>query len=85
MNSVVLARNGSRLADFRFEDRLRRDAATAVAELKDIGLPIEIVSGDREASVGRSPRNLACPTWRPYCPAERPRISPHLRPPAERS
>ena len=38
--SVVLARNGSRLADFRFEDRLRVDAATAVAELKDAGLPV---------------------------------------------
>ena len=50
--SVVLARNGSRLADFRFEDRLRVDAATAVAELKDAGLPVEIVSGDRETSVG---------------------------------
>jgi Cu2+-exporting ATPase len=50
--TVVLARNGSRLADFRFEDRLRVDAATAVAELKDAGLPVEIVSGDRETSVG---------------------------------
>ena len=37
--SVVLARDGSRLADFRFEDRLRADAATAVAELKEYGLP----------------------------------------------
>jgi len=59
--SVVLARNGSRLADFRFEDRLRRDAATAVAELKDIGLPIEIVSGDREASVGSIAAELGVP------------------------
>jgi len=50
--SVVLARNGSRLADFRFEDRLRVDAAAAVAELKDVGLPVEIVSGDGETSVG---------------------------------
>jgi len=50
--SVVLARNGSRLADFRFEDRLRVDAAKAVAELKDGGLRVEIVSGDRETSVG---------------------------------
>ena len=44
----MLARNGSRLADFRFEDRLRVDAATAVAELKDAGFLVEIVSGDRE-------------------------------------
>ena len=59
--SVVLARNGSRLADFRFEDRLRVDAATAVAELKDIGLPVEIVSGDREASVGSIAAELGVP------------------------
>jgi Cu2+-exporting ATPase len=50
--SVVLASNGSRLADFRFEDRLRMDAAKAVAELKDAGLRVEIVSGDRETPVG---------------------------------
>jgi Cu2+-exporting ATPase len=49
--SVVLARDGSRLADFRFEDRLRVDAATAVAELKGGGLRVEIVSGDRETAV----------------------------------
>ena len=59
--SVVLARNGSYLADFRFEDRLRGDAATAVAELKDIGIPIEIVSGDREASVGSIAAELGVP------------------------
>jgi len=40
---------------------LRRDAATAVAELKDIGLPIEIVSGDREASVGSIAAELGVP------------------------
>ena len=44
----MLAKDGSRLADFRFEDRLRADAATAVAELKDAGLPVQVVSGDRE-------------------------------------
>ena len=49
--SVVLSRNGSRLAEFRFEDRLRVDAATAVAELKDSGLEVQIVSGDREIPV----------------------------------
>jgi Cu2+-exporting ATPase len=59
--SVVLAGNGRRLADFRFEDRLRMDAATAVAELKVSGLPIEIVSGDREASVGSIAADLGVP------------------------
>jgi Cu2+-exporting ATPase len=50
--SVVLSKDGSRLADFRFEDRLRVDAATAVAELKEDGLLVQVVSGDREAPVG---------------------------------
>jgi Cu2+-exporting ATPase len=50
--SVVLSKDGSRLADFRFEDRLRVDAATAVAELKEGGLLVQVVSGDREAPVG---------------------------------
>jgi Cu2+-exporting ATPase len=50
-NAVVLARNGSRLTDFRFEERLRGDAATAIAELKDGGLRVEVVSGDRETAV----------------------------------
>ena len=62
--SVVLAKNGSRLADFRFEDRLRMDAATAVAELKGIGLPVEIVSGDREASVRSIAAQLGVPFLR---------------------
>ena len=63
-----MPRNGSRLADFRFEDRLRRDAATAVAELKDIGLPIEIVSGDREASVGSIAAELGVPHFAAVLP-----------------
>lgn len=49
--SVVLSRDGRRLADFRFEDRLRVDAATAVAELRDAGLAVQIVSGDHQVSV----------------------------------
>src|SRR5207237_598091 len=59
--SVVLAENGIRLADFRFEDRLRVDAAMGVAELRELGLPIEIVSGDREASVGSIAAELGIP------------------------
>jgi P-type Cu2+ transporter len=49
--AVVLARDGSLLADFRFQDRLRVDAARAVAELKESGLQVEIVSGDRKTAV----------------------------------
>ena len=48
---VVLAKDGSRLSDFRFEDRLRADAATAVAKLKDMGFQVQVISGDREIAV----------------------------------
>ena len=83
--SVVLSKDGSRLAEFRFEDRLRADAATAVAELKDAGLPVEMVSGDRESRGSADRRgNSAFPISRPYCPAERSRTSPRSKPRAER-
>jgi Cu2+-exporting ATPase len=49
--SVVLAKDGSRLSDFRFEDRLRADAATAVVKLKDMGFQVQVISGDREIAV----------------------------------
>ncbi len=67
--SVVLSRDGRHLADFRFEDRLRADAATAVAELKDGGLRVEIVSGDRESAV----RPIAAELGIPYLAAVLPR------------
>ena len=55
------------------------DAATAVAELKQLGLRVEIVSGDREAAVGLiAAATRRCPISQPYCPAERPRTSPAL-------
>ncbi|MGE0339949.1 MAG: cation-translocating P-type ATPase [Xanthobacteraceae bacterium] len=46
--SVVLGKNGQLLAAFEFTDRLRRDAAAAVEQLKKQGLPVEILSGDRD-------------------------------------
>jgi P-type Cu2+ transporter len=59
--SVVLARHGSLLADFRFQDRLRVDAARAVAELKESGLQVEIVSGDRKTAVELIATELGLP------------------------
>lgn len=50
-SSVVLSRDGKRLADFRFEDNLRAGAVESVAELKRDGFAIEVVSGDLEAPV----------------------------------
>jgi Cu2+-exporting ATPase len=50
-SSVMLSRDGRRLADFRFEDSLRAGAADTIADLKRDHFAIEIVSGDREAPV----------------------------------
>jgi P-type Cu2+ transporter len=62
-SGVVLARDGHMLAEFRFEDRLRDGAAAAIAGLKQAGLAIEIVSGDREAAVSGMAGKLGVRTW----------------------
>ncbi len=49
--SVVLAKDGRRLADFHFVDRLRADAGEAIARLTADGFAVEVLSGDREGSV----------------------------------
>jgi Cu2+-exporting ATPase len=47
-------RRGSKAAViFQFEDRLRPAAAETVAKLKDMGLDVHLLSGDREAAVKR--------------------------------
>ena len=69
--SVVFSRDGNRLADFRFEDRLRADAATAVAELKHGGLALEIVSGDRETAVRPIAAELGIPFSAAVLPGEK--------------
>jgi P-type Cu2+ transporter len=38
---------------FQFEDQLRPDAAGTVADLRDMGLAVHLLSGDREAAVAR--------------------------------
>jgi len=66
--SVVLSKDGSRLADFRFEDCLRADTSTAVAELKDAGLLVQVVSGDRETAVGLIAEQLDVPHFAAVLP-----------------
>ncbi|MGY2902618.1 heavy metal translocating P-type ATPase [Bradyrhizobium sp. URHC0002] len=66
--TIVLAKNGSHLSDFRFEDRLRADAAAAVAELKDMGFRVQVISGDREKAV----RPIAAELDVPYLAAALP-------------
>ncbi|MBT1159086.1 cadmium-translocating P-type ATPase [Aminobacter anthyllidis] len=48
---TVLSRNGAALGIFAFEDRLRADAVEAVSELRNNGLSIDILSGDRPEAV----------------------------------
>jgi P-type Cu2+ transporter len=50
-SEVVLSRDGVYLTGFHFDDSLRRDACEAIATLKDEGLSVEVLSGDREQPV----------------------------------
>jgi P-type Cu2+ transporter len=49
--SVVLTRDRGMLAGFAFRDRLRPDAAAAIADLKAAGQSVELISGDAPAAV----------------------------------
>ena len=66
--SVVLSKDGNRLAEFRFEECLRADASTAVAELKGAGLLVQVVSGDREAAVGLIAEQFGLPHFAAVLP-----------------
>ncbi|GLS32283.1 Cu2+-exporting ATPase [Mesorhizobium albiziae] len=46
-SGTVLAENGCLLASFQFEDRIRDGARPAISELKEQGLAVEMLSGDR--------------------------------------
>ncbi|APH72905.1 cation-translocating P-type ATPase [Aquibium oceanicum] len=48
---TVLSRDGERLARFDFEDQVRTGAARAVADLRQAGCSVEILSGDARPSV----------------------------------
>ena len=69
--SVVLASNGRAVAAFRFHDRLRAGAKDAVAALKQRGLSIDIVSGDREPAVRRLARMLGVPFFAGVLPGDK--------------
>jgi Cu2+-exporting ATPase len=48
---------------FRFADRLRADAPQAVADLKALGLPVELLSGDGPGAVGAAAMAAGIETW----------------------
>jgi Cu2+-exporting ATPase len=52
---------------FAFSDRLRPDAAQAVAVLEKLGLPVELLSGDREAVVAAAAKAAGIEAWRTEC------------------
>lgn len=59
-----LLRPGRDPQPFRFDDRLRSDAAEVVAALRRRGLAVELLSGDRAATVARVAEELGIETWR---------------------
>ncbi len=66
--SVVLSKDGGRLAEFRFEDLLRANASTTVTELTNAGILVQMVSGDREAAVALIARQLGIPYFAAVLP-----------------
>lgn len=50
-SAVWLSLNGTPVAAFGFADRMRAEAPDMVAMLKSHGLPVSLISGDREAPV----------------------------------
>jgi Cu2+-exporting ATPase len=69
--NVVLSRDGECLARFALEDRLRDAAAATIAALRRAGLPVEILSGDRDATVGAIARALDVPYTAGVSPADK--------------
>jgi Cu2+-exporting ATPase len=51
--ALVLAKDGTCVAAFTFDDQLRQGARAAITELLAADLPVEILSGDRSAAVRR--------------------------------
>jgi Cu2+-exporting ATPase len=58
LSSVWLSRAGDVQAVYRFHDELRSDAARTVRELETMDLPVRLLSGDREAVVAATARQV---------------------------
>ena len=75
-NNVLWLRVGEAApVPFQFTDRMREDTAAVVGRLRDLGLDVRLVSGDREAAVRFAADSLAISDWQGGCrPAEKTRI-----------
>jgi Cu2+-exporting ATPase len=62
--SVVAFRHGETRHVFAVRQRLRRDAADAIALLLKAGIEVEILSGDREPAVRHAAQSLGIHEWR---------------------
>lgn len=62
--SVVAFRHGDRRHAFAVRQKLRNDASAIVAQLQRAGLAVEILSGDRVATVRHAAEALGIATWR---------------------
>ncbi|MGX9575367.1 cation-translocating P-type ATPase [Mesorhizobium sp. f-mel] len=62
---TVLSRNGVIVASFDFEDAARADAWTAVKELKDAGVSIQMLSGDTAKACGEVAKSLSISNFVP--------------------
>ena len=60
---TVLSRDGAMVAAFAFEDMLRSGGYEAVDALREAGLKVEIVSGDREPAVAETAARVGIDTY----------------------
>ena len=67
-----LARPGHPPVRFSFSDSLRSDAVQVVAQLRRLGMAVELLSGDRPSAAAKVAEALGLTEWRAGCtPAEK--------------
>jgi Cu2+-exporting ATPase len=70
--TVVAFRHGEACYAFAVRQRLRPDAVDAIAALRSLDIPVEILSGDREQAVRHAADSLGIGEWRAgVTPAEK--------------
>ncbi|MCO6186183.1 cation-translocating P-type ATPase [Rhizobium sp. L1K21] len=62
-SQTVLSLDGEPLATFQFEDSLRPGAQATIANLRNNGFSLSILSGDRESAVAAIARRLGIESW----------------------